>query len=283
MSIRSFIDPVELRQEIANLKKAGGKIGFVPTMGALHQGHLSLLQQAKSECDYVVASIFVNPKQFGPNEDFSSYPRMIKEDLEKLEEQNVDAVFLPNARDMYPEGFQTYVDNEEMSQVLCGANRPGHFRGVLTVVIKLLNLVNPDLAIFGKKDYQQLKVIQAMARDLHLPMSIVGGEIVREPDGLAMSSRNLRLSAEERQQAPRLYQALEGVRESFNTGNREPKSLLRSFQKQMEGTGFRLQYAEIRDQEHLVEFTAEIDKPAVLAVAAFLGSVRLIDNIELGI
>ncbi|WP_132321616.1 pantoate--beta-alanine ligase [Pseudobacteriovorax antillogorgiicola] len=281
--MRSFIDPVELRQEIANLKKAGGKIGFVPTMGALHQGHLSLLQQAKSECDYVVASIFVNPKQFGPNEDFSSYPRMIKEDLEKLEEQNVDAVFLPNARDMYPEGFQTYVDNEEMSQVLCGANRPGHFRGVLTVVIKLLNLVNPDLAIFGKKDYQQLKVIQAMARDLHLPMSIVGGEIVREPDGLAMSSRNLRLSAEERQQAPRLYQALEGVRESFNTGNREPKSLLRSFQKQMEGTGFRLQYAEIRDQEHLVEFTAEIDKPAVLAVAAFLGSVRLIDNIELGI
>lgn len=258
-------------------------MAFVPTMGALHEGHLSLIREAKSLSDRVLVSIFVNPTQFAPNEDFATYPRMLKEDISKLETLGVDAVFVPNAANMYPEGFQTYVNNEQLAPVLCGAYRPGHFQGVLTVVCKLLNMVQADVAIFGKKDFQQYLMIRNMVRDLNIPVKIVGGETVREADGLAMSSRNLKLSEQERNQAPQLYAGLNNAREKFAQGVRSVSTLIASFREQIDPGVFRIQYAEIRDAENLQMFAnEEIDKPAVFAVAAYLGAVRLIDNVELG-
>lgn len=282
MAIKTFISVLELREALRETYALSKKVGFVPTMGALHEGHLSLFREVKSQCDYVVASIFVNPKQFGANEDFSSYPRTLKEDLAKLERLGVDAVFIPNAKEMYPDGFQTYVFNKDMSKVLCGQFRPDHFQGVLTVVMKLLNMVQPDIAIFGRKDYQQLQIIKTMVRDMNMPIEVKGADIVREDDGLAMSSRNVRIDESHRPEAKRIFEGLSKAKSLFNSGQRSVNALIEEFQASLSGSPFELQYAEIRDQVHLEEFAKEVDKPAVLAVAAFLGDVRLIDNIELG-
>lgn len=264
-------------------EEQGEKIGFVPTMGALHEGHLSLVEHAKRDNDRVVVSIFVNPKQFGPNEDFDVYPRMIREDADKLKGLEVDTIFLPNAAEMYPQGFQTYLTNSTMSKVLCGAYRKGHFDGVLTVVMKLFNIVRPSKAYFGKKDFQQYRILCAMVKDLMLDVEMVGCETVREVDGLAKSSRNLRLSDQEREIAPKLYEAMSVLKSSYVSGLKETTTLLESFHKLIdEIPQFNVEYAKILTADRLEEFDAIIDQKAVFAVAAYLGDVRLIDNIELG-
>lgn len=285
MPVSTIIAPSDLRTRVREWRLQGKTTGFVPTMGALHEGHISLVKAAKEKCDHVVVSIFVNPLQFGPKEDFGSYPRMLQADIEKLEaEGGVDIVFAPIAADMYPEGFQTTVTNNAIATILCGRSRPGHFDGVLTVVSKLFHLVQPDFAFFGKKDYQQLKLIANMVRDLAFPLEVLGIPTMREEDGLAMSSRNLRLTKEERAIAPKLYQALSHIAESAVDGEKDVSKLLQGFEKELSGVkDFRLDYIDIRTQDRLAAFSGEIDKPAVALVAAYLGSVRLIDNLEFSV
>lgn len=269
--------------ELASWRRAQGRVIFVPTMGALHEGHLSLVEHARSLGETVLVSIFVNPKQFGPKEDFATYPRMLAEDCEKLAQAGTSAVFIPNTADIYPEGFQTFVINEGMAQILCGKSRPGHFQGVLTVVLKLFNLTRCDAAVFGKKDYQQWRLIERMVRDLAHPVEVIGMPILREKDGLAMSSRNLRLSAEERKLAPLIYKGLKQAQERFQGGERDAAVLSEQFEEILKNQpAFRLDYVEVRAQDDLSTFTNSIDRPAVMLVAAHLGNVRLIDNHELG-
>lgn len=269
--------------ELKTWRRGQGRVAFVPTMGALHDGHLSLIEHARTLGDTVLASIFVNPKQFGPKEDFATYPRMLAEDCEKLAKVGAAAVFVPNTAEMYPEGFQTYVINESMANVLCGRSRPGHFQGVLTVVLKLFNMTRCDAAIFGKKDYQQWRLIERMVRDLALPVEVIGMPTLREKDGLAMSSRNLRLSAEERKFAPTIHKGLRQAQEKFQAGERDASKLCKQFEELLKGQpAFKLDYVEVRAQDDLGAFTGPIDRAAVMLVAAHLGSVRLIDNLELG-
>lgn len=272
----------EVRKEISEARRRGLSIGFVPTMGYLHEGHLSLVRRAKKENDIVIVSIFVNPIQFGPSEDYARYPRDEKADLEKLEAEAVDFVFIPSVEEMYPEEQLSFVEVEKISEPMCGAFRPGHFRGVATVVAKLFNIVTPDSAYFGKKDYQQLKVIEKMVRDLNFPVQIVPCETVREEDGLAMSSRNTYLSEHERKKAIEIYRALKLGEELFLSGERNVEKIKAEVRKHLSSVqGIEVQYVELRDAETLEE-TEEISKPAVLAVAVFLGKARLIDNIILG-
>lgn len=279
----TLISLAELESVRGAWEADGARVAFVPTMGALHQGHLSLVQKARTLADHVIVSIFVNPLQFGPKEDFSRYPRTLKSDLDLLTPLGVEAVFLPNATTMYPEGFQTNVTNREMSQGLCGASRPGHFDGVLTVVLKLLNLVRPHVAVFGKKDYQQWRLIERMALDLNLRTEILGVDTLREADGLAMSSRNRYLSDTERPVAARLHQGLSAARDAFKAGKRDPKELVDAFLKVTGAVqGIDLEYAELRRQRDLTPFTEKVADPAVLLVAARVGTTRLIDNLELG-
>lgn len=280
MSIETVITSEELHELRAQW--AGQKVVLVPTMGALHEGHISLVEKAKALGDRVIVSIFVNPKQFGPREDFATYPRTLAEDVEKLTAAQADAVFLPNASEMYPEGYQTYVVNDVMSLGLCGATRENHFRGVLTVVLKLFNQVKPQAALFGKKDYQQWRLIERMVKDLSLDVAVLGEEIVREKDGLAMSSRNRRLTPEERKVAPQIYKGLEKAHQQYVMGERHRDKLLTTFKQHLAAfKEFNLEYVEVRVQDALQE--AEIlEKPSVMLVAARLGDVRLIDNIELG-
>jgi pantoate--beta-alanine ligase len=257
-------------------------IALVPTMGALHEGHLSLVKRAKESADRCIVSIFVNPMQFGPNEDFANYPRTFKEDLKKLKALGVDAVFLPNAASIYPDGFQTKVHNEIMSQGLCGATRLTHFDGVLTIVLKFFNLVQPHSAVFGKKDYQQLKVITQMVEDLNVPVEVIGCETMREEDGLAMSSRNQFLSDTQRPVAARIYMAMKAGEEVFQSGKHEVEPILDAFDQVIkENPEIELEYCEIRSRKHLNRMTDSIEEPAVMLVAARLGSTRLIDNLEL--
>lgn len=271
----------DLREEIKKARKKGLTIGFVPTMGYLHEGHLQLVRRCRLENDYTVVSIFVNPIQFGPGEDFERYPRDEASDLKKLEEAGVDAAFIPSVEEMYPEKLLTYVDVEKLSEPMCGRFRPGHFRGVATVVAKLFNIVQPDRAYFGKKDYQQLKVIQKMVRDLNFPVEIVPVDTVREEDGLAMSSRNVYLSPEQRQAAAKIYRALLKGKEAFMGGERRARVLEELVRRELERESlFKVQYVEVRDAETLEE-TDEIKKPAVIAAAVYVGPARLIDNIEL--
>jgi len=252
-------------------------------MGALHDGHMSLVEAAQSRADRVIVSIFVNPLQFGPKEDFGSYPRMLQQDLEKLEGRGVDVLFAPIAADMYPEGFQTVVTNNVINNILDGRSRPGHFDGVLTVVSKLFNLVQPDVACFGKKDYQQLTLITNMVRDLCFPIEIIGCETLRDDDGLAMSSRNLRLTPAERQLAPHLYRGLKKISDAYSAGEKDPAKLIQSFTNDLSKVKeFRLDTIDIRTQDRLQAFDGRVDQPAVALVAAHLGSVRLIDNLEFG-
>lgn len=263
--------------------KAGGKsrLGFVPTMGALHEGHLSLVRAAKAQSDVVAVSIFVNPTQFAPNEDFAKYPRAFDRDCELLGEAGVDLLFAPSVEEMYPDKPITYVTVEGLSDKLCGKSRPGHFRGVTTVVAKLFHIVEPDAAFFGQKDAVQLTLIRRMVRDLNFPVEIVGGAIVREPDGLAMSSRNAYLSPEQRPAALILYRSLLQAEKYFEEGERNAARLIMTARKMFSAEpSVRLEYFEIVDPETLDPIT-EVAKPALVAVAAFAGTTRLIDNLVL--
>jgi pantoate--beta-alanine ligase len=248
-------------------------------MGYLHEGHVSLLDEGRRRGDVLVLSIFVNPTQFGPKEDLSRYPRDLDGDLAKAERAGVDVAYVPDAASMYPAGYQTFVEVEELQKPLCGASRPGHFRGVATVVLKLLHAVQPHVALFGRKDYQQLQVLTRMARDLDLGVEVVGLPIVRESDGLAMSSRNAYLSPDERLRALALSRALLSARESFEQGERDAGRLVDCARQTVHLTpGVRLDYLELRDAESLAELHGRVTRAAVMAIAAFVGATRLIDN-----
>ena len=269
-------------QELCLALRASGKsIGFVPTMGYFHEGHLSLMRRAREENDIVIVSIFVNPLQFGPGEDFERYPRDEERDLRLAGDVGVDYVFMPGVEDFYPVDFSTYVEVEGLTEGLCGRHRPGHFRGVTTVVAKLLNVVQPARAYFGKKDYQQLRVIERMVRDLNMPVEIVPCPTVREPDGLAMSSRNEYLSPQERESALSLYRSLKLAEQMVKSGERNPPALIRAMRDLIESQPHvrKIDYIEIVDPETL-EPLAEIKGKALIALAVWVGRARLIDNLE---
>ena len=259
-------------------RREGKRIGFVPTMGALHEGHLSLVRAAKAQSDTVVVSIFVNPVQFGPNEYLNRYPRPFERDRQLLENEGVDFLFAPSAEEMYPAGAITYVTVEGLSEKLCGKSRPRHFRGVTTVVAKLFHIIEPDLACFGQKDAAQAAIIRRMVRDLHLPVEIVVCPIVREPDGLAMSSRNAYLDPQQRRSALVLSRSLGRVVEVFGKGERNSDRLIEVGKQVFEDEpSVRLDYFEIVDPETL-EPVVTVRGAALVAVAAFAGTTRLIDN-----
>jgi pantoate--beta-alanine ligase len=267
-------------KEMARQARAENRIiGLVPTMGALHVGHSSLIAQAKRECSTVIASIFVNPKQFGPNEDFAKYPRTFESDSEKLQKAGVDALFAPEAAEIYPKDFSTYVQVDGMSDRLEGRSRPGHFRGVATVVMKLLQIVQPNFAYFGRKDAQQSRIIAQMARDLNLDSEIVVCPIVREPDGLALSSRNVYLKPEERKAATVLHGALDAARSELAAGVRDALQLHAVLQRTLEKEPLaRVDYAEIVDAESF-EPVVRVSKACYVLLAVFIGKTRLIDNL----
>ena len=267
----------DLRAHVAPWCKAGESIALVATMGALHAGHLSLVTLAKSKADRVVVSIFVNPIQFGPREDFSTYPRDEAGDIEKLRAAGVDLVFAPNTAEMYPAGFSTKVSIGDLTEDLCGANRPNHFDGVATVVTKLLLQCAPDMAIFGEKDYQQLLVIKHLVRDLNVPVEVLGGDIVREKDGLALSSRNAYLSPAERKTAPLLHQTISEVAAALARGEGADAACVAGRFK-LEAAGFRVDYIAVRDPDTLKPLSGPVKHARVLA-AAYLGKTRLIDNV----
>lgn len=269
-------------KEFVRQKKAQGKvIGLVPTMGYFHQGHLALMREAKNSGDTVVVSIYVNPLQFGPQEDLTSYPRDEQRDLALAGEIGVDAVFIPADAEMYPNGFSTYVEVEQLTSGLCGQFRPGHFKGVTTVVLKLFNIVTPDRAYFGQKDYQQLVVVRKMAEDLNLDVEIVGLPTVRELDGLALSSRNVYLNPEERKAAPLLQQSLLKAKEEIVNGERSPEKIRDLIARILQSEPLiRTEYIEVREARHL-EPLEYLEGRIVIALAARVGKARLIDNILL--
>lgn len=256
------------------------KIGLVPTMGALHEGHLSLIRAARAKADVVASSIFVNPTQFGPNEDLAKYPRSFERDCELLEREGAQIVFAPSVEEMYPQENPTWIEVKDLSERLCGKSRPGHFRGVATVVGKLFHIIEPDMAFFGQKDAAQVAVIRRMVRDLNLPVSIEVCPIVREPDGLAMSSRNAYLSPQERKSALVLYRSLTRAKTLFDKGERDSAKLIAAAKQEFEQPGVKLDYFEIVDPDTL-EPRSVIDQRTLVAVAAFVGTTRLIDNILL--
>ena len=267
-----------LREAVAAARRQGKSVGFVPTMGALHVGHVSLIDAARAADGFVVASIFVNPTQFGPKEDFSRYPRPLERDLEMCGRAGVDVVFTPDAATMYAPGFQTFVNVSELSSMLEGATRPGHFQGVATVVLKLFNLVQPDRAYFGQKDAQQVRVIQQMVRDLNVPVEVVVRPTVREPDGLALSSRNQYLDADQRREAVALNRALEKAEAAIRSGQRDPAVIERMMADRITATpGVILDYAVAADAETLKP-VAPLRGTVLLALAAKFGATRLIDN-----
>ncbi|HTU23504.1 MAG TPA: pantoate--beta-alanine ligase [Gemmataceae bacterium] len=278
-AIVTGIDP--LRRAVAEARRSGRTIGLVPTMGALHEGHLSLIETARAETGYVVVSIFVNPTQFGPNEDLNRYPRPLERDLEMCGEAGVDLVFHPQAEIMYPPGYRTYVEVEGLQDVLCGASRPGHFRGVATVVLKLFNLVQPDRAYFGQKDAQQVRILQQMVRDLNVPVEIRVCPIVREADGLALSSRNEYLEAGGRRGATVLYSALTEARQRIEAGTRDAATVRQVMTEAIASVpGAVLDYAAVVDADSLqplVQIGSE--RSVLLALAVRFGGTRLIDNV----
>ena len=259
---------------------AGERIACVPTMGYLHEGHLSLVRRARTAADRVVLTLFVNPTQFGPGEDYAIYPRDPGRDRALCEAEGVDVIFMPTAAEMYAPDASTAVVEEALSRRLCGASRPGHFRGVCTVVSKLFNCVRPDVAVFGQKDAQQALVIKRMVRDLNFPIEIIVAPIVREPDGLALSSRNVRLSAEERKSALGLSRALGMAREAFARGERDAATVRRRIEEELAASGLRTDYVEIVDSGTM-EPVAQLAPGVLVALAAFAGQTRLIDNCEL--
>jgi pantoate--beta-alanine ligase len=270
-------DPAAMRARVEDLRRDGRKIAVVPTMGALHEGHLALLRAARAKCDVLILTIFVNPTQFGPNEDLAKYPRDEAGDLAKARTCGIDLAFCPDASAMYPAGAQTFVEVRELQQPLCGARRPGHFAGVATIVTKLFHLTKPHVAVFGEKDYQQLAIIRRMVRDLDFDVEIASVPIVREPDGLAMSSRNAYLSPEQRRSALALSQGLAAAEAVVGSGERDAATIVATARAQLETAQLRIDYAELRDAVELTEVTT-LAKPCVLAIAAFVGTTRLIDN-----
>jgi pantoate--beta-alanine ligase len=273
--------PSELRTLVASWRRNGERVAFVPTMGNLHAGHGSLVGRASELADRVIVSIFVNPLQFGPNEDFAAYPRTPQEDRRVLESLEVDLLFAPEVADIYPRGQESTarVHVPMIEDILCGAFRPGHFMGVATVVTKLLNIVLPDVAVFGEKDFQQLLIIRRAALDLCMPVEIVGVQTTREPDGLAMSSRNRYLSAEERAIAPAIYGELERARKAIESGASDFAELARQGAQALRQAGFRPDYFEIRDAATLEEPSAQ-SRELVVLTAARIGRARLIDNVR---
>lgn len=272
----------ELRAAVARARQAGKSVGFVPTMGCLHEGHLSLIRRAKQESSFVVVSIFVNPTQFGPNEDFSKYPRTFEDDRRGSEAAGADLIFAPTAADFYPAGASTWVEVEGISDGLCGEFRPGHFRGVATVVAMLFNAVQADVAIFGRKDLQQLAVIRRMVRDLHLPVRILAHETVREPNGVAMSSRNRYLSAEQLTQATAIPAAMEAAKALARTGVTDASRLQAAAQAVLSAQpALKPQYCEIVDLETMASVASTAGKSCAIAIACHLDATRLIDNADL--
>jgi len=278
--METLVRSSELRQRVHQWRSAGLRIAFVPTMGNLHAGHGNLVKQASLLADRVIVSIFVNPLQFGPNEDFAAYPRTPDEDYKLLRSLNADLLFTPSVEEMYPRGQveTARVQVPGLDEILCGAFRPGHFTGVATIVTKLLNLVQPDVALFGEKDYQQLMIIRRAATDLCMPMEIVGVETMREPDGLAMSSRNRYLSEQDRRVAPHIFAELERARQAIESGARDFEALEQAGFAALQRSGFRPDYFSIRDAATLGPATAGTE--LVVLTAARIGRARLIDNVK---
>lgn len=278
MHIHASVDA--LRASLNAARRAGKTIAFVPTMGNLHAGHISLMRQARDHADVVVASIFVNRLQFGPNEDFDKYPRTFEADCTQLREAGVEVLFAPTETDLYPEPQTYVVDPPEIQFMLEGECRPGHFRGVATVVMKLFQIVQPDVALFGKKDYQQLMVLRNMSRQFMLPIKIIGGETVRAEDGLALSSRNGYLSPAERTEAPRLQRSLQVIRQAVLAGNKDYAALCQTARQELDAHGWQTDYISVRRQQDLTP-AAPTDQELVIVAASRLGSPRLLDNLEI--
>jgi pantoate--beta-alanine ligase len=277
MGLQVVSSSEDLRAAVRQARGAGQTVGLVPTMGALHAGHTSLIDTARAETGFVVVSLFVNPTQFGPHEDFDRYPRTFEQDRRCCEEHGVDLLFAPEGSLMYPEGFQTFVEVSELQKVLEGAHRPGHFRGVATVVLQLFHLVGPDLAYFGQKDAQQVCIIQQMVRDLHVPVAIRVCPTVREADGLALSSRNQYLDPHQRQQATVLHQALQEAQQRIEQGEKDGEAIRRGMEARIAATpGASLDYAAVVDAETLM--AGPLSGKILLAVAVRFGNTRLIDN-----
>ena len=271
-------DPRAMRARTEDLRRDGRRIAVVPTMGALHEGHLQLLRAARARADIVILTIFVNPTQFGPNEDLARYPRDEAGDIAKARTCGIDLAFCPEASAMYPAGAQTFVEVRELQKPLCGASRPGHFAGVATIVSKLFHITNPHLAVFGEKDYQQLAIIRRMVRDLDFGIEILGVPIVREADGLALSSRNAYLSADQRKTALSLSKGLAAAEAAVKAGERDAAKIVSAARALIEAEpGARIDYVELRDADELSPVTT-LSRPAVLAMAVFVGTTRLIDN-----
>ena len=270
----------DLRALLRPLREQGKRIGFVPTMGFLHEGHAALIRHSASRCDVTVVSIFVNPTQFGPQEDLASYPRDLDRDQNICLGAGTSVLFLPEASEIYPTGFQTHVEPGALADGLCGHYRPGHFRGVATVVAKLFNMVQPDLAFFGQKDYQQTAVVRRMARDLNLPVDVVVVPTVRESDGLALSSRNIYLDDESRARALGLSQGLMAAKAAFDAGERQVDRLLAIAAPPMRALDS-VQYLELVDAQTLEPLKGQVDRSVALCVAAYMGKTRLIDNVLL--
>jgi pantoate--beta-alanine ligase len=275
-------DPAAMSAWAEAARGRGERIAFVPTMGYLHDGHVALLREGRRRGERLVLSIFVNPTQFGPNEDLARYPRDLAGDLAKAATAGTDVAFVPEGPALYPQGYQTYVEVRGLSQGLCGETRPGHFVGVATVVLKLFNIVRPHVALFGEKDFQQLAVVRRMARDLDVPVEILGLPTVREPDGLAMSSRNSYLSPEERGRARALSAGLRAAAALHASGERDASALLEAARAIVAPAVDRIDYLELREAESLRRVTGEVGGSAVMLVAAFVGRTQLIDNLRLG-
>ncbi|NLX20657.1 MAG: pantoate--beta-alanine ligase [Phycisphaerae bacterium] len=273
----------ELRAELGQARRAGRRIGLVPTMGALHAGHRSLIRAARGQCEVVVVSIFVNPTQFGPAEDFERYPRPLEKDLDACRAEGVDVAFCPSVEEVYPAGEVTRVTVSRLTEVLCGPCRPGHFEGVTTVVAKLINMVQPDVMYLGQKDAQQAVVLGRMVRDLRLPVDVVVCPTVREPDGLALSSRNAYLDAAQRRQATSLYAALTAARERIERGERDSAVLVEGMRRRIEGAGpCVIEYISIVDAEDL-SARSRLSGRCLMALAVRIGATRLIDNVVLDV
>ena len=273
----------QVREYVRGWHQKGLSVGFVPTMGNLHDGHISLIKEARARCDVVVVSIFVNPTQFGPNEDFDRYPRTLDADAAALVDAGTDLLFAPSVEEMYPLGQnQTWVDVDGLGDYLCGASRAGHFRGVTTVVSKLFNIVQPDVAVFGEKDFQQLAILRRMSEELLFPIKIVGASTSRESDGLARSSRNGFLDESERTLAPQLYQALQQLKADIEAGEQDYQGLQSRYRDSLEQAGFQVDYLTVANARSLAPASAD-DTDLVVAVAAKLGNTRLIDNVSLAV
>lgn len=273
-----FVESITETKKIIKLEKHEGKtIGFVPTMGYLHKGHLSLVRIARRKSEFLVVSIFVNPTQFGPKEDIREYPRDLKKDLKLLKQEGTDLVFYPSVKQIYPSDYKTYIYIKDLSKLLCGISRPHHFRGVTTVVLKLFNIIKPDIAVFGQKDYQQAVIIKRMVKDLCLDIKILLGKIIREKDGLAMSSRNTYLSTQQRENATVLYQSLKWVKWSFNDGLTNPKKAIKKIRVMIKQNSGKVDYI-VAANKNTLEPVKRLKKGTLIALAAYFGKTRLIDN-----